>query len=75
MAEDVKAELLAVQKAHLDHAQQARRYMQACIADAKAVVGDWRLGTHDPLSGPAVAHYSFDYAQQVMSNEKYAPRK
>ena len=65
MAEDVKAELLAIQREHLDHAQQARRYMQACIADAKAVVGDRHLGPHEPLSGPAVAHYSFDYAQQV----------
>ena len=49
MAEDVKVKLLAIQREHLDHAQQAHRYMQACIADAKAVVGDRHLGPHEPL--------------------------
>ena len=65
MSEEVKEQLLAVQQEHLKRSKEAQLYLSHCTAAVKDAVGDWKLGQHTPLSGPVVAHYSFDYAQQV----------
>ena len=65
ISEEVKEQLLAVQQEHLKQSKEARLYLSECTAAAKDAVGDWKLGPHTPLTGPVLAHYSFDYAQQV----------
>ena len=71
MSEERKAEMLTIQQAHLSHATGARRYMLECVKTAKEAMGPAQLGQHAPLSGPAVTHYSFDYAQQVCSHHQW----
>lgn len=51
---------------HLEHASDGRKYMDACTQAAKEALNNHtELGAHAPLTGPSVAHYCFDYAQQV----------
>ena len=54
-----------IQRCHLEAASSARVYMSECIKQAKACRGDSTLTKNKPLSGPPLAHYGFDYAQQV----------
>lgn len=64
-----KEELLAKQQLHLHKATEARVHMNNCADQARAAFADGAL-TLEPnnrpfLSGPDVAHYCFDFAQQI----------
>lgn len=66
--DEEKTILVRTQLQHLEDAQKAREYLLSCISASKAAVDKCSitsLGHHPPLSGPEVAHYSFDFAQQV----------
>lgn len=65
MSIEEKERLLNQQSVHLRLAQEAREYMNESTEKAKAAIGDLRLGPHPHCSGPDIAHYGFDYAQQV----------
>lgn len=65
MDEAEKLQLLADDKDHLEKAAAAREYMKRCQLRAKECLGDFMMGEHDPLTGPELAHYGFDYAQQA----------
>lgn len=53
-------------QAHVAAAMKAREFMNSCIEQARsALIAEYSLGKHVCMSGPDVAHYSFDYAQQV----------
>lgn len=63
-----KQRLIDEQSNHLKDAAAARQYMNTCIETSRAaLLPDSQLGQHNPLTGPEVAHYCFDFAQQVSS--------
>lgn len=39
--------------------------MNEVIARGKEHIAEHQSGEHEPLSGPEMAHFSFDFAQQV----------
>ncbi|XP_067939703.1 uncharacterized protein [Watersipora subatra] len=54
------------QRIHLEHARQAREYLNECILSSRQYLTQGlKLGANTPLTGPPIAHYGFDYAQQV----------
>ncbi|XP_067943168.1 uncharacterized protein [Watersipora subatra] len=64
--DEEKLKLLQDHSDHLRHAKAAREYMNQCLRDCKSQLpANKVLGCNQPLSGPATAHYSFDFAQQV----------
>ena len=61
---------LATQSLHLEQATSARVYLKDCVDRCKASLENLAeetraLGPHQPLTGPDVGHYGFDFAQQV----------
>lgn len=66
-SEEEKRKLLEVQSNHLAEAAAAREYMNSCIIRCKShlPLDGSNLGVNLPLSGPPMAHYCFDFAQQV----------
>lgn len=60
-----KEELITRQLNHLKISTKAREYMNRCVEESKQCVGDFILGVHQPQTGPTMAHYGFDFAQQV----------
>lgn len=65
-SEEEKQRLLDEQTQHLREAASARLYMNTCIDTCKAALSPQsHLGPNVPLSGPDIAHYCFDFAQQV----------
>ena len=66
LGEKNKALLLAKQQLHLKNAEEARGHMKEIIDQCKALITrDMELKQSLPLSGPELAHYSFDFAQEV----------
>lgn len=67
--DEEKMQLVQKHMLHLQRAKEGREYLVKCIETAKREAGGAQeLGPHEPLSGPPVAHYSFDFAQQVTSD-------
>lgn len=54
---------IAKQHEHLQAASRCRAYMNACIDQSKQLLGEFTIGPHEPLTGPEMAHYCFDFAQ------------
>ena len=66
--EEEKSRFLDLQRAHLDAASKSREYMNKTIelARTKFLEGSaCQLQYKQPLTGPVVAQYGFDFAQQV----------
>ncbi|KAF6038754.1 hypothetical protein EB796_002940 [Bugula neritina] len=66
--EEKKAQLIEAQRKHLEAASNAREYMNQCINLARkslSVDSSIKLQNVKPLTGPAIAHYGFDFAQQL----------
>ena len=65
MAEGEKSEKLKNQEEHLLTVSKQRSHYSSQVQEAKAALADQRLDDQDKSSPPAIAHYSFDFAQQV----------
>ena len=65
VSEREKKEKLADQEEHLTLATKQRSHYQSQVHQAKKALQDQRLDDDDKTSPPTVAHYSFDFAQQV----------
>lgn len=69
--DDEKMHLARQHLEHLDNARKAREHLVSCIAEAKEalLLKPVLMGKKQPQSGPAIGHYSFDFAQQVSNND------
>lgn len=66
-----KAQLMRDQLDHIGMATKAREYLNSRAAQAKALVSNAKLEPHEPQTGPEMAHYGFDFAQQVFNVNSY----
>lgn len=62
-----KEQLMRDQLEHAAITTMAREYMNTCSKRPKEILANANavLEPHDPQSGPDMAHYGFDFAQQV----------
>ena len=74
LGEDEKGENLKEQEHHLLTAKKQRSHYTAQVKDAKDVLHNQRLDEPAKSAPPAVALYSFDFAQQVhFPNKVFQP--
>ncbi|XP_033121768.1 uncharacterized protein LOC117120795 [Anneissia japonica] len=61
-----KAELIRTAQYHLELAMEQRRVYNEMIVESKEQLKGTSLGCHAPMSFNGMAHYGFDFAQQIM---------